>query len=185
MQIMCESSLPARLLPKHQSLGPPTALLEDLADQVLLNNQRLLRRSHLHLVLELLCHPEYFFIVGHHDFEGLHEALCEDKVIGCEFEGTEEVRGYHRCQVVQRHLVVLTLLCYFEEELNNVDEDISIDGGEKCTDLFEFPRPLIHWGLRELAEPRIQRECAEWLTHVFQYLLQEIGYDMRILPELC
>lgn len=97
--------------------------------------------------------------------------LRKDQVIGCQLERPEEVRGDHRRQVVQIHLVVLRLLRYFQEESDNVYKDISIDARQQGTYFFEFGCSLGDGSVRQVTEPGIQRECAKGLTHVFQDLL--------------
>jgi len=111
-------------------------LLEHLAHQVLLDDLRgslirLYYQDFFPLLLLLLFRgdTEDVPIVSDHDFEGLHEVLGEDEIVGGELKRSEEVGGHDRGKVMHIHLVVLTLLGHFEEELDDEDENIPIDRG--------------------------------------------------------
>ena len=112
-------------------------LLEHLAHQVLLDDLRgglirLYYQAFFVFALLLLLFrgdTEDIPIVSDHDLEGLHEVLGEDEIVGGELKRSEEVGGHDRGKVMHVHLVVLTLLGHFQEELDDEDEHITIDRG--------------------------------------------------------
>ena len=55
--------------------------------------------------------------------------LGEDEIVGGELKRSEEVGGHDSGKVMHIHFVVLTLLGHFQEELDDEDEHIPIDGG--------------------------------------------------------